>query len=147
MDHSKDAVPTDAKPVDVQALMKSDPRFIARLIQQLDTQMHNMQDEKKRRQQSIKEDTEEMQRIDQEIRTHIQPGIVEYICGICLHPAHVSFTVSMGNLWTQWMHDCSTLAWIVVPVCQCCFTTHAFSVFHKPGVFHVAEHMHACRIR
>ncbi|KAL3137646.1 hypothetical protein ABBQ38_004922 [Trebouxia sp. C0009 RCD-2024] len=51
MSHSKDAVPSDTKPVDVQALMKSDPRFIARLIQQLDTQMHNMQDEKKRRQQ------------------------------------------------------------------------------------------------
>lgn len=84
MSHSKDAVPSDTKPVDVQALMKSDPRFIARLIQQLDTQMHNMQDEKKRRQQVIKEDTEEMQRIDQEISTHIQPGLVEYISGICL---------------------------------------------------------------
>ena len=72
------AVPTAAKPVDVQTLMKSDPRFIARLIQQLDSQMHNMQDEKKRRQQAITEDTEEMQRIDQEIKTHVQPGIVEY---------------------------------------------------------------------
>lgn len=69
---------TNAKPVDVQTLMKSDPRFIARLIQQLDSQMHDMQDEKKRRQQAMKEDTEEMQRIDQEIKTHIQPGIVEY---------------------------------------------------------------------
>ena len=66
------------KPVDIQALMKSDPRFIARLIQQLDSQMHNMQDEKARRQQAIKEDTEELQRIDVEISTHIQPGLVEW---------------------------------------------------------------------
>lgn len=82
MSVSKEAGPSaassDVKPVDVQALMKSDPRFIARLIQQLDSQMHSMQDEKKRRQQAINEDAEEMQRIDQEIRTHIQPGIVEY---------------------------------------------------------------------
>lgn len=63
------------KPVDIQALMKSDPRFIARLIQQLDTQMHNMQDEKTRRQQAMKEDTEELQRTDKEISTHIQPGL------------------------------------------------------------------------
>lgn len=77
-DTGSGAVPTAAKPVDVQTLMKSDPRFIARLIQQLDSQMHNMQDEKKRRQQAITEDTEEMQRIDQEIKTHVQPGIVEY---------------------------------------------------------------------
>lgn len=66
------------KPVDIQALMKSDPRFIARLIQQLDTQMHNMQDEKTRRQQAMKEDTEELQRTDKEISTHIQPGLVEW---------------------------------------------------------------------
>ena len=82
MNVSKDtgstAAPTNAKPVDVQTLMKSDPRFIARLIQQLDSQMHNMQDEKKRRQQAVKEDTEELQRIDHEIKLHIQPGIVEY---------------------------------------------------------------------
>ena len=70
--------PTNSKPVDVQTLMKSDPRFIARLIQQLDSQMHNMQDEKKRRQLAVKEDTDEMQRIVQEIKLHIQPGIVEY---------------------------------------------------------------------
>lgn len=78
-DASSSAVPTNAKPVDVQTLMKSDPRFIARLIQQLDSQMHNMQDDKKRRQQAVTEDTEEMQRIDQEIKMHIQPGIVEYL--------------------------------------------------------------------
>lgn len=77
-DTGSGAVPPAAKPVDVQTLMKSDPRFIARLIQQLDSQMHNMQDEKKRRQQAITEDTEEMQRIDQEIKMHVQPGIVEY---------------------------------------------------------------------
>lgn len=65
------------KPVDVQALMKSDPRFIARLIAQLDAQMHGMQDEKKRRQQAIAQDSEELQRIDKEIATHIQPCLVE----------------------------------------------------------------------
>ena len=75
-DANSSAAPTNAKPVDVQTLMKSDPRFIARLIQQLDSQMHNMQDDKKRRQQAVKEDTEEMQRIDQEIKMHIQPGLV-----------------------------------------------------------------------
>ena len=74
---NQDTAQHDAKPVDIQALMKSDPRFIARLIQQLDSQMHNMQDEKRRRQQAIKEDTEEMQRIDKEFSTHIQPGLVE----------------------------------------------------------------------
>ena len=58
--------------------MKSDPRFIARLIAQLDSQMHGMQDEKKRRQEAIAQDNEEMQRIDKEIATHIQPRLVEY---------------------------------------------------------------------
>ncbi len=57
--------------------MNSDPRFIARLIQQLDTQMHNMQDEKRRRQEAIAADTEELNRIDKEIATHIQPRLVE----------------------------------------------------------------------
>lgn len=57
--------------------MNSDPRFIARLIQQLDTQMHNMQDEKRCRQEAIAADTEEMNRIDKEIATHIQPRLVE----------------------------------------------------------------------
>ena len=83
MSLNKDAVkgeaPKDTKSVDVQALMKSDPRFIARLIQQLDSQMHCMQDEKKRRQQAIQEDTEELQRIDKDISTHIQPGMVELL--------------------------------------------------------------------
>ena len=64
------------KRVDVQALMQSDPRFIARLISQLDSQMHGMQDEKKRRQQAIASDAEEVQRIDKEIATHIQPRLV-----------------------------------------------------------------------
>ena len=77
-DTGSSAAPTNTKPVDVQTLMKSDPRFIARLIQQLDSQMHDMQDEKKRRQQAVKEDTEAMQRIDQEVKMHVQPGIVEY---------------------------------------------------------------------
>ena len=58
--------------------MKSDPRFIARLIAQLDSQMHGMQDEKKRRQEAIAQDSEEIQRIDKEIATHIQPRLVEY---------------------------------------------------------------------
>lgn len=57
--------------------MNSDPRFIARLIQQLDTQMHNMQDEKRRRQEAIAADTEELSRIDKEVATHIQPRLVE----------------------------------------------------------------------
>ena len=57
--------------------MNSDPRFIARLIQQLDTQMHNMQDEKRRRLEAVAADTEEMSRIDKEIATHIQPRLVE----------------------------------------------------------------------
>ena len=64
-----------AKPIDVQALMKSDPRFISRLIQQLDSQMHNMQDEKRRRQQAIKDDTEEMLRIDKEISISSQDSL------------------------------------------------------------------------
>ena len=63
--------------MDVQALMSSDPRFIARLIQQLDTQMHGMQDEKRRRQEAIIADTEEIARLDKEIATHIQPRLVE----------------------------------------------------------------------
>jgi len=76
-DASQHTATEAAKPVDIQALMKSDPRFIARLIQQLDSQMHNMQDEKRRRQEAISADTEEMQRIDKEIATHIQPRLVE----------------------------------------------------------------------
>ena len=68
---------TAAKPMDVQALMNSDPRFIARLIQQLDTQMHGMQDEKRRRQEAMTADTEEVARLDKEIATHIQPRLVE----------------------------------------------------------------------
>ena len=71
------AASKEPKPVDVQALMNSDPRFIARLIQQLDTQMRNMQDEKRRRQEAIAADTEELNRIDKEIATHVQPRLVE----------------------------------------------------------------------
>lgn len=58
--------------------MSADPRFIARLIQQLDAQMHAMQDEKKRRESSIYEDQAEMDRIDKEIKTHIQPQMVDF---------------------------------------------------------------------
>ena len=58
--------------------MSADPRFIARLIQQLDAQMHAMQDEKKRRESSMTDDLAEIERIDKEISTHIQPQIVEY---------------------------------------------------------------------
>ncbi len=76
-DATQRAASQEPKPVDIQALMNSDPRFIARLIQQLDTQMHNMQDEKRRRQEAIAADTEEMNRIDKEIATHIQPRLVE----------------------------------------------------------------------
>jgi len=36
-----------------------------------------MQDEKRRRQEAIAADTEEMNRIDKEIATHIQPRLVE----------------------------------------------------------------------
>jgi len=76
-DATQRAASKEPKPVDVQALMNSDPRFIARLIQQLDTQMHNMQDEKRRRQEAIAADTEELNRIDKEIATHVQPRLVE----------------------------------------------------------------------
>lgn len=58
--------------------MSADPRFIARLIQQLDAQMHAMQDEKKRREGSMSEDLTEIERINKEISTHVQPQIVEY---------------------------------------------------------------------
>ncbi|KAL0053657.1 hypothetical protein WJX82_009000 [Trebouxia sp. C0006] len=74
-DATQRAASKEPKPVDVQALMNSDPRFIARLIQQLDTQMRNMQDEKRRRQEAIAADTEELTRIDKEIATHVQPRL------------------------------------------------------------------------
>lgn len=76
-DATRSTAVNEAKPVDVQALMNSDPRFIARLIQQLDTQMHGMQDEKRRRQEAMTADTEEIARLDKEIATHIQPRLVE----------------------------------------------------------------------
>lgn len=61
----------------MKALMSADPRFIARLIQQLDAQMHAMQDEKKRKEGSMTEDLAEIERINKEISTHLQPQIVE----------------------------------------------------------------------
>ena len=63
--------------MDVKALMSADPRFIARLIQQLDAQMHAMQDEKKRREGNMTDDLAEIERINKEINTHVQPQIVE----------------------------------------------------------------------
>lgn len=72
-------MPGQPTKVDVKALMSADPRFIARLIQQLDAQMHAMQDEKKRRERSVTEDLAEIERINKEISTHVQPQLVEYI--------------------------------------------------------------------
>ena len=61
----------------MKALMSADPRFIARLIQQLDAQMHAMQDEKRRREGSMTDDLAEIERINKEINAHVQPQIVE----------------------------------------------------------------------
>lgn len=76
---SSQDMPGQPTKVDVKALMSADPRFIARLIQQLDAQMHAMQDEKKRRERSMTEDHAEIERINKEISTHVQPQLVEYI--------------------------------------------------------------------
>ena len=103
MQTTQEAGPSDSKPVDVQALMKSDPRFIARLIAQLDSQMHGMQDEKKRRQEAVAQDNEELQRIDKEIATHIQPRLVEYTYIALLTP---SLTPSLAHrLFVMSQHE------------------------------------------
>eukprot|EP00878_Enallax_costatus_P033225 GHUV01036626.1.p1 GENE.GHUV01036626.1~~GHUV01036626.1.p1 ORF type:complete len:161 (+),score=62.02 GHUV01036626.1:313-795(+) len=57
----------------IRELMRRDPKFIARLISQLDKQMHKMMHEKHKRMEEIKADTAALQKIDDTIGTHIMP--------------------------------------------------------------------------
>ncbi|WIA31003.1 hypothetical protein OEZ86_001044 [Tetradesmus obliquus] len=57
----------------IKELMRRDPKFIARLISQLDKQMHKMMLEKHKRSEEIKADQAALDKIDTTISTHIQP--------------------------------------------------------------------------
>lgn len=46
------------------------------VLQQLDKQMGDMTEEKRQREAQIAEDKAEIERIDKEISTHINPGMV-----------------------------------------------------------------------
>mmetsp|Transcript_10259 Transcript_10259/g.18948 ORF Transcript_10259/g.18948 Transcript_10259/m.18948 type:complete len:171 (-) Transcript_10259:380-892(-) len=55
----------------LKLLMKRDPKFIGRLIDELDRSMNGRMTEKKRREDQIQSDQREIARIDEAIRTHI----------------------------------------------------------------------------
>lgn len=97
----------------IKQLMRSDPRFITRLInvgpgtkcilatlhaccmdnggklvactcmhwsmQQLDKSMHGMMAEKTRRQEQIRADEAELEKLDTMVKTHIQPNLVSAV--------------------------------------------------------------------
>eukprot|EP00877_Chromochloris_zofingiensis_P004964 jgi/Chrzof1/14469/Cz09g03320.t1 len=59
----------------IRELMSRDPKFIARLITQLDTQMHKMMREKYKRSQAVKEDQEALTKLEAVISTHVTPNL------------------------------------------------------------------------
>eukprot|EP00879_Flechtneria_rotunda_P031222 GHRR01034087.1.p1 GENE.GHRR01034087.1~~GHRR01034087.1.p1 ORF type:complete len:172 (+),score=67.05 GHRR01034087.1:182-697(+) len=57
----------------IKELMRRDPKFIARLIAQLDKQMHKLMLEKHKRTEEVKADQAAVAKIDETIKTHIEP--------------------------------------------------------------------------
>lgn len=68
----------------IKMLMRRDPRFIGRLIEQLDRQMHARLAEKLRRQQERRADQAAIDRIDETIRNNVQPCLVGLGCSAVL---------------------------------------------------------------
>jgi hypothetical protein len=60
----------------IKVLMRRDPRFIGRLITQLDKHMHAMMFEKHQRLEQIRADEEALAKIDATIASHITPNLV-----------------------------------------------------------------------
>ncbi|GFH29481.1 uncharacterized protein HaLaN_28144 [Haematococcus lacustris] len=61
----------------IKQLMKGDPKFIARLIEQLDKQMHGLMLERQKRQAQLDADLKEMAQLDHTIATNIAPNLEE----------------------------------------------------------------------
>mmetsp|Transcript_6741 Transcript_6741/g.14877 ORF Transcript_6741/g.14877 Transcript_6741/m.14877 type:complete len:202 (-) Transcript_6741:482-1087(-) len=59
----------------IKQLMRGDPKFIERLISQLDKQMHNMMLQKVQRQEQIAADLKEIEKLDQIINSHVKPNL------------------------------------------------------------------------
>lgn len=59
----------------IKTLMRRDPKFISRLISQLDKQMHGMLESKQRRVEQMNQDQEEVDKINQIIASHVQPKL------------------------------------------------------------------------
>ncbi|KAI8463628.1 MAG: flagellar associated protein [Monoraphidium minutum] len=59
----------------IKILMRRDPRFIGRLIAQLDKHMHEKLYEKHQRLEAIKADEEALSRLDATIASHITPNL------------------------------------------------------------------------
>ncbi|KAL6761332.1 flagellar associated protein [Haematococcus lacustris] len=59
----------------IKQLMKGDSKFIARLIEQLDKQMHGLMLERQKRQAQLDADLKEMAQLDHTIATNIAPNL------------------------------------------------------------------------
>lgn len=59
----------------IKQLMKADPKFIQRIIGQLDKSMHNMVMQKQKRLEENAAAQQEIDQINESIRTHIQPSL------------------------------------------------------------------------
>ncbi|GFH30280.1 uncharacterized protein HaLaN_29101 [Haematococcus lacustris] len=59
----------------IKQLMKGDPKFIARLIEQLDKQMHGLMLQRQKRQAQLDADLKEMAQLDHTIATNIAPNL------------------------------------------------------------------------
>lgn len=59
----------------IRTLMQNDPKFITRLITQLDNQMKSIADQKQKRLDQIAADEEEIRQIDNAIERHIKPNL------------------------------------------------------------------------
>lgn len=66
----------------IKELMGRDPRFITRLITELDKSMHSMMLDKEKRKQAIKADQEAMQKIDDTVAAHIKPNLDKLTAGL-----------------------------------------------------------------
>ncbi|KAG2493954.1 hypothetical protein HYH03_007884 [Edaphochlamys debaryana] len=64
-----------ADPEKIKILMRRDPKFITRLISELDKSMHKVLREKAKRKQEIEDAEKEIEKIDEEIKTHITPNV------------------------------------------------------------------------
>ncbi|GIL67230.1 hypothetical protein Vafri_20666 [Volvox africanus] len=62
-------------PEKIKILMRRDPRFITRLISQLDKSMHTLLLEKMRRQEEVAAAEKEITQINETIKTHIAPNL------------------------------------------------------------------------